>query len=146
MCDVHDRFANNFADAFIGTLPLLPFYRHFTQRYDSLMSSAPAVDFDCSSIYHSRLLLNVVAHAAAQHAGQPAHSLAPAFSTLTPSSASAASVKSINLSNNWLTPTISIELQQLLHCFPALVHVKISGNPKLGAAGVTSLVSSLAGA
>ncbi len=42
---------------------------------------------------------------------------------------------------------VSVTAQkQLLHRFPALEHVNISGNPKLGAAGVTSLVSSLAGA
>jgi hypothetical protein len=115
------------------------------------MSSAPAVDFDCSGLYDSRLLLNVVANAVAQHAGQPADSFAPAlstpaFSTLTPSSASAASVKSINLSRNFLTLTISVELQQLLHCFPALECVNISVNPLLGSAGVNAIVSSLAGA
>jgi hypothetical protein len=113
------------------------------------MSSAPAVDFDCSGLYDSRLLLNVVANAVAQHAGQPADSFAPALSTpafFTPSSASAASVKSINLSRNFLTLTISVELQQLLHCFPALERVNISVNPSLGSAGVNAFVSSLAGA
>ena len=110
------------------------------------MSSAPAVDFDCSGLYDPRLLLDVVARAAAEHAGQPAASLPPAFSTLTPSSAAAAAVQSINLSHNWLTPTISAELQQHLHCFLALQHVNVSGNPSLGSAGVTAIVSSLDGA
>ena len=109
------------------------------------MSSAPAVDFDCSGLYDPRLLLDVVAHAAAEHAGQPAAYLPPAFSTLTPSSAAAAAVQSINLRRNLLTPTISAELQQL-HRFPALQHVNVSGNPMLGSAGVTAIVSSLAGA
>ena len=110
------------------------------------MSSAPAVDFDCSGLYDPRLLLDVVVHAASEHAGQSAASLPPAFSTLTPSSAAAAAVQSINLSHNWLTPNISAELQQLLHCFPALQHVNVSVNPLLGSAGVTAIVSSLAGA
>ena len=110
------------------------------------MSSAPAVDFDCSGLYDPRLLLDVVVNAAAQHAGQPAASLPPAFDTLTPSSAAAAAVQSINLSHNWLTPTISAELQQQLHRFPALQHVNVSVNPLLGSAGVTAIVSSLAGA
>ena len=110
------------------------------------MSSAPAVDFDCSGLYDPRLLADVVAHAAAEHAGQPAASLPPAFSTLTPASAAAAAVQSINLSHNWLTPTIAAELQQHLHRFFALQHVNVSGNPTLGSAGVTAIVSSLAGA
>jgi hypothetical protein len=110
------------------------------------MSSAPAVDFDCSGLYDPRLLLDVVARASAEYAGQPAASLPPAFSTLTPSSAAAAAVKSINLSHNWLTPTISAELQQLLHRFFALQRVNVSGNPLLGFAGVTVILSSLAGA
>ena len=110
------------------------------------MSSAPLVDFDCSDLYDTRRLLDVVAHAASEHAGQPAASLPPAFSTLTPSSAAAAAVQSINLSRNWLTPTISAELQQQLHHFSALQHVNISFNPSLGSAGVTAIVSSLAGA
>jgi hypothetical protein len=41
---------------------------------------------------------------------------------------------------------VSVELQQQLHRFPALQHVNISGNPSLGSAGVTAIVSSLAGA
>ncbi len=110
------------------------------------MSSAPAVDFDCSSLYNTRLLLDVVARAAAEHAGQPAASLPPAFSTLTPSSAAAAAVQSINLSHNLLAFTISAELQQHLRRFPALQHVNVSGNPTLGSAGVTAIASSLAGA
>ena len=108
------------------------------------MSSAPAVDFDCSGLYDPRLLLDVVVRAAAQHAGQPAASLPPAFSTHTPSSAAAAAVQSINLSHNLLTPTISAELK--LHRFPALQHVNVSGNPSLGSAGITAIISSLAGA
>jgi hypothetical protein len=110
------------------------------------MSSAPAVDFDCSGLYDPHLLLNVVAHAAVEHGGQPASSLAPAFFTLTASSAAAASVKSISLSWNWLTPDVSVELQQQLRRFPALQHVNVSGNHTLGSAGVTAFVSSLAGA
>jgi hypothetical protein len=117
-----------------------------TQKYDSLMSSAPSVDFDCSSLYDSRLLLDVVARAAAEHAGQRVVFFLSAISTLTPSSAAAAAVQSINLSHNWLTPTISAQLQQQLHRFPALQHVNLSGNPLLGSAGVTTIVSSLAGA
>ena len=109
------------------------------------MSSAPAVDFDCSGLYDPHLLLNVVAHAAAEHEGQPASSLAPAFFTLTASSAAAASVKSISLSRNWLTPDVSVELQQQLRRFPALQHVNVSGNHTLGSAGVTAILSSLAG-
>ena len=110
------------------------------------MSSAPAVDFDCSGLYDPRILLDGVVNAAAQHAGQPAASLPPAFSTHTPSSAAAAAVQSINLSHNWLTPTISAELQQHLRRFPALQHVNVSVNPLLGSAGVAAIVSSLAGA
>jgi hypothetical protein len=110
------------------------------------MCSAPAVDFDCSGLYDPRHLLNVVARAAGEHAGQPGGPLAFAFSTLTLSSAAAACVKSINLGHNWLTPTISVKLQQLLHHFHALQHVTISGNPSIGSAGVTAIVSSLAGA
>ena len=110
------------------------------------MSSAPAVNFDCSGLYDPRLLLDVVTHAAAEHAGRLAASLPSAFSTLTPSSAAAAAVQSINLSHNLLTPTISAELQQHLHRFPALQHVNVSGNPTLGSAGVATIVSSLAGA
>ncbi len=110
------------------------------------MSSALVVDFDCSGLYDPRLLLDVVVHAAAQHAGQPAAPLPPAFDTLTPSLAAAAAVQSINLSHNLLTPTISAELQQQLHRFPALQHVNISRNPSLGSAGVTAIASSLAGA
>jgi hypothetical protein len=116
------------------------------QKYDSLMCSTPAVDFDCSSLYDPCRLLNVVAHAAADHSGQPAGLFSLAFPTLNPSSDVAGSVKSINLSHNWLTPTISVELQQQLHRFPALQHVNLSVNPTLGSAGVTSIVSSLTGA
>jgi Ran GTPase-activating protein (RanGAP) involved in mRNA processing and transport len=110
------------------------------------MCCAPDVDFNCSGLYDARLLLNVVAYAAAEHAGQPAASLPPEFSPLTPSSAAAAAVQSINLSNNWLTPTISANLQQLMHRYLALQHVNLTGNPSLGSAGVTAIVSSLAGA
>ncbi len=110
------------------------------------MSSAPAVDFDCSGLYDPRLLLNVMAHSAAAHACQPADSLVPAFSTLTPSSAAAHAVQSMNLSMNLLTRTISAELQKQLLGFSSLQHVNISGNPLLGSAGVTAIVSSLAGA
>jgi Ran GTPase-activating protein (RanGAP) involved in mRNA processing and transport len=67
------------------------------------------------------------------------------FSVLTPYSA-AASVKSINMSRNLLTSIIAAELQQLLQRFTALQHVNMSGNPFLGTAGVTTIVSSLAGA
>jgi len=38
------------------------------QKYDLLMCSVPAVDFDCSCLYDTRHLLNAVAHAAA-HSG-----------------------------------------------------------------------------
>ncbi len=38
----------------------------------------------------------------------------------------------------------SAELQ--LHRFPSLQHVNMSGNPYLGSAGVTAILSSLAGA
>jgi hypothetical protein len=123
-----------------------PLHRLVAQKYDSLMCSAPAVDFDCSGLYDPRHLLNVVAHSAAEHAGQPDNPLAFAFSNLTPSSAAAASVKSIHLGHNLLTPTISVELQKLLQSFPALQHVNVSGNFLLGSAGVTAIVSSLAGA
>ena len=67
------------------------------------------------------------------------------FSVLTPSSA-AACVKSINLSDNLLTSTIAAELQQHLQRFPALQRVNMSGNPFLGTAGVTEIVSSIGGA
>jgi hypothetical protein len=67
------------------------------------------------------------------------------FPVLTPSSA-AASVKSINISCNLLTSTIAAELQQHLQRFTALQRVNMSGNPFLGTAGVTEIVSSLAGA
>ncbi len=117
-----------------------------TQKYDLLMCSAPAVDFDCSGLYDPRHLLNVVARAAREHAGQPGGALAFAFSALTLSSAAAAFVKSINLGHNWLTPTISVELQQLLQSFTSLQHVNVSGNFLLCSAGVTAIVSSLAGA
>ncbi len=116
------------------------------QKYESLLCSAPAVDFDCSGLYDPRLLLKVVAQAAAEHSGQPVDPFVLAFSTLKISSAAAASVKSINLSHNWLNPIISVELQQLLHRFPALQHVNVSVNLTLGSAGVTSIVSSLTGA
>ena len=39
------------------------------QKYDLLMCSAPAVDFDCSGLYDARHLLNAVAHAAAHSGG-----------------------------------------------------------------------------
>jgi len=52
------------------------------------------------------------------------------FLVLIPSSA-AASVKSINMSQNWLTSIIAAELQQHLQRFPALQHVNMSGNPGL---------------
>jgi hypothetical protein len=115
--------------------------RRVKQKYDSLMSIAPAVDFDCSGIYDPRLLLDVVAHAA----GRPAASLPPAFSTLTPSSAAAATVQSINLGHNWMSTNVSVKLQEQLHRFSALQHVNVSVNPTLGSAGVTAILSSLAG-
>jgi len=52
------------------------------------------------------------------------------FPVLTPSSA-AASVKSINMSHNWLTSIIAAELQQHLQRFTALQHVNVSCNPDL---------------
>jgi len=64
---------------------------------------------------------------------------------LTPSSA-ATSIKSINISRSFLTSTVAAELQQHLQRFPALQHVNMSGNPLLGTAGVTAIVSSFAGA
>jgi len=67
------------------------------------------------------------------------------FPVLTPSSA-AASVKSINISHTLLASIVAAELQQHLRRFPALQHVNMSGNPLLGSGGVTSIVSSLAGA
>jgi len=67
------------------------------------------------------------------------------FAVLTPSSA-AASIKNINMSHNWLTSIVAAELQQHLQRFSALQHVNMSGNPFLGTAGVTAIVSSLAGA
>jgi hypothetical protein len=39
------------------------------QKYALLMCSAPADDFDCSDLYDAHLLLNAVAHAAAQQSG-----------------------------------------------------------------------------
>ncbi len=120
------------------------------QKYDLLMCSAPAVDFDCSDLQDARYLLNAVAHAAA-HSGciLPTHTLRMMFClflpVLTPSSA-AASVKSINMSHNWLTSIVATELQQHLQRFSAFQHVNMSGNPLLGTAGVTAIVSSLAGA
>jgi hypothetical protein len=125
---------------------VFPLHHIVTQKYDLLMCSAPAVDFDCSGLYNPRHLLKVVTCAAREHAGQPGYPLAFAFSTLTPCSAATASVKSINLGYNWLTPTISVELQQLLHRFHTLQHVNVSGNFSLGCDGVTVIVSSLAGA
>jgi len=67
------------------------------------------------------------------------------FPVLTPSSV-AASVKSINMSHSFLTSIVAAELQQHLQRFPALQHVNMSGNPLLGTAGITAIVSSLAGA
>jgi len=67
------------------------------------------------------------------------------FRVLTPSSA-ATSVKIINMSHNFLTSIVSAELQQQLQRFPALQQVNMSGNPFLGTAGVTAIISSLAGA
>jgi hypothetical protein len=67
------------------------------------------------------------------------------FPVLRPSSA-AASVKSINMSHNLLYSTVAVELQQHLQRFSALQHVNMSGNPFLGTAGVTAIVSSLIGA
>jgi hypothetical protein len=64
---------------------------------------------------------------------------------LTPYSA-ATSVISINMSHNLLTSTVAAELQQHLQRFTALQHVNMSGNPVLGTVGVTTIVSSLAGA
>ena len=51
----------SFLNSFPSPYPLL-------QKYDLLMCSAPAVDFDCSGLYDPRHLLNAVAHAAA-HSG-----------------------------------------------------------------------------
>jgi hypothetical protein len=50
------------------------------QKYDLLMCSAPAVDFDCSDLHDARYLLNAVAHAAA-HSGciLPTHTLRMMF-------------------------------------------------------------------
>ena len=39
------------------------------QKYDLLMCSAPAADFDCSGLHDARCLLNVVAYVVTQHSG-----------------------------------------------------------------------------
>ena len=59
--------------------------------------------------------------------------------------AAAGDIKSIDLSECRLHE-VGVELQQQLHRFPALQHVNVSVNPSLGSAGVTAIVSSLAGA
>ena len=119
------------------------------QKYDVLLCSAPAADFDCSGLYDSRLLLNAVAHAATQHPGCLRTRLRVCLfvlPSLTPSSAAAASVTSIDMSHNCLTPSVAAELQQHLPRFPALQRVNVSINPFLGRAGVALIASSLPGA
>jgi hypothetical protein len=59
--------------------------------------------------------------------------------------AAAGDIKSLDVSNCRMNE-VSVELQQLLHRFSVLQHVNVSGNPSLGSAGVTAIVSSLAGA
>ncbi len=59
--------------------------------------------------------------------------------------AAAGDIKSIDVSNCGLKQA-SAELQQHLQRFTALQHVNMSGNPLLGTAGVTTIVSSLVGA
>jgi len=59
--------------------------------------------------------------------------------------AAAGDMTSIDVSECSLKQT-SAELQQHLQRFPALQRVNISGNPFLGTAGVTAIVSSLVGA
>jgi hypothetical protein len=65
-------------------------------KFDLLMCSAPAIDFDCSCLYDAHLLLQVVAHAAEQH------------------SVAAAAVKKIDISHNCLTPQVIAALNQYL--------------------------------
>ena len=65
--------------------------------------------------------------------------------SITLSSAAAASVTSIDMSHNCLTPSVAAELQQHLPRFPALQRVNVSINPFLGRAGVALIASSLAG-
>ena len=57
------------------------------------MSSAPAVDFDCSGLYDPRLLLDVVVNAAAQHAGRERERHAPTFILASPYIAAKAAEK-----------------------------------------------------
>jgi hypothetical protein len=45
-----------------------------------------------------------------------------------------------------MSSIVAAELQQHLQRFPSLQHVNMSGNPYLGSAGVTAILSSLAGA
>ena len=137
-----------FAQLTINLLPSPP-PSFLPQKYDLLMCSAPAADFDCSGLYDSRLLLNAVAQAATQHAGclrASARVCLFVLPSITPSSAAAASVTSIDMSHNWLTPSVAAELQQHLQRFPALQRVNVSSNPFLGRAGVALIESSLPGA
>ncbi len=57
----------------------------------------------------------------------------------------AGDIKSIDMSDCRLHEKC-VELQEQLHRFPALQHVNVSGNPALGSAGVTAILSTLAGA
>jgi hypothetical protein len=59
--------------------------------------------------------------------------------------AASGDIKSVDVSHCGIVE-VSVELKQHLHRFPALQHVNVSGNPTLGSAGVTAIVSSLAGA
>jgi hypothetical protein len=59
--------------------------------------------------------------------------------------ASAGDIKSLDVSDCRIVE-VSVELQQHLRRFPTIQHVNVSGNPSLGSAGVTAIVSSLAGA
>ena len=59
--------------------------------------------------------------------------------------AAAGDIKSLDVSDCGMHE-VSVELQQQLHRFPALQHLNVSINPSLGSAGVTAIVSSLAGA
>jgi hypothetical protein len=110
------------------------------------MSSAPAADFDCSGLYDARRLLNAVAHAATQFSGFLRACVCLCYPSLKPSLAAAASVTSIDMSRNCLTPMVAAELQQHLLRFPAIKRVNMSSNRYLGRAGAALIVSSLAGA
>jgi hypothetical protein len=59
--------------------------------------------------------------------------------------AASGDIKSLDVSNCGIVE-VSVELQQHLRRFPAIQHVNVSVNPTLGSAGVTAIVSSLAGA